>query len=449
MTLPSHGAPSALVSDLYQFTMLQAYVREGMTATAVFSLFFRSLPHHRNFALACGLDAVLAYLEGLRFDADELGWLANQGLFRDEFLRWLEGFRFRGEVFAVAEGTPVFPNEPLLEVVAALPDAQLVETFVLNQIHVQTVLASKAARVVTAAGGRSVVDFAMRRMHGTDAALQGARAFFVAGVAGTSNSLAAKLYGIPAVGTMAHSYIQAHDSELEAFRSFAKLYPDTILLVDTYDTLTGVDQVIALAQELGKEFCVRGIRLDSGDLGLLAKAARVRLDAAGLERLEILASGDLDEDRIAALVESDAPIDAFGVGTRMGVSEDAPDLDLVYKLVHYAGRGRLKTSPRKELLPGRKQVFRVESDGVAVHDVLAQADERLPGRALLEIVMAGGQRLPAGRRTAAQARARAAGEISRLPGRVRALEPAEPPYPVESSAALRTYAAEVRGRVAG
>jgi nicotinate phosphoribosyltransferase len=430
--------------------MLQAYVREGMTATAVFSLFFRSLPHRRNFALACGLDAVLAHLEDLRFDAEALGWLANQGLCRDDFLRWLEGFRFRGDVFAVAEGTPVFPNEPLLEVVAALPEAQLIETFVLNQIHVQTVLASKAARVVTAACGRPVVDFGMRRMHGTDAALQGARAFFVAGVAGTSNALAAKLYGIPVVGTMAHSYIQAHDSELQAFRSFTKLYPDTILLVDTYETLMGLDHVIALARELGEEFRVRGIRLDSGDLGPLAKAARARLDAAGLERIEIFASGNLDEDRVAALVESGVPIDAFGVGTRMGVSEDAPDLDLVYKLVDYAGRGRLKTSPRKELLPGRKQVFRIENDGVAVHDVLARADERLPGRALLEIVMAGGERLPAGgRRTLAQARARAAEEISRLPGHVRALEPAEPPYPVESSAALRAYAAEVRAQVAG
>jgi nicotinate phosphoribosyltransferase len=449
MTQTPHGAPSALATDLYQFTMLQAYVREGMTAPAVFSLFFRSLPHCRNFALTCGLDAVLGYLEGLRFDADALGWLANQGLFREEFLRWLEGFHFRGDVFAMPEGTPVFPNEPLIEVVASLPEAQLIETLVLNQIHVQTVLASKAARVVKAACARPVVDFGMRRMHGTDAALQGARAFFVGGVAGTSNVLAAKTYGIPAVGTMAHSYIQAHESELEAFRSFTALYPDTILLVDTYDTLKGLDRVIALARELGPEFRVRGIRLDSGDLGALAKAARARLDAAGLERLEIFASGNLDEDRVAALVESGAPIDAFGVGTRMGVSEDAPDLDLVYKLVEYAGRGRLKTSPRKELLPGRKQVFRVEKGGVAIHDVLARAEERLPGHALLESVMADGRRLPAGRRTAAQARAHAAAEISRLPGRVRALEPAEPPYSVEISGALRAYAAEVRIRVAG
>ncbi|HBZ68371.1 MAG TPA: nicotinate phosphoribosyltransferase [Deltaproteobacteria bacterium] len=449
MTPTSHDAPSALATDLYQLTMLQAYLREGMTAPAVFSLFFRSLPNCRNFALACGLDAVLAYLEGLRFDADALGWLANQRLFHDEFLRWLEGFRFRGDVFAMAEGTPVFPNEPLLEVVASLPEAQLVETLVLNRTHVQTVLASKAVRVVTAACGRQVVDFGMRRMHGTDAALEGARAFFVAGVAGTSNVLAAKLYGIPAVGTMAHSYIQAHDSELAAFQSFTALYPETTLLVDTYDTLTGLDHVIALARDLGSEFRVRGVRLDSGDLGALAKAARARLDGAGLERVEIFASGNLDEDRIAALVEGGAPIDAFGVGTRMGVSEDAPDLDLVYKLVDYAGQGRLKTSPRKELLPGRKQVFRLEKEGVATHDVLARADEKLPGRPLLEIVMANGQRLPAGCRTAAQARTRAAEEIPRLPGRVRGLEPAEPAYRVELSRALRAYAAQVRTRVAG
>jgi nicotinate phosphoribosyltransferase len=438
----------ALLTDLYELTMLQAYWREGLLDEAVFSLSFRQLPAARNYLLACGLSAALDYLESLRFSGSELADLAALDLFSREFLGWLRDFRFTGDVYAPAEGTPVFPNEPLLEVVAPLPEAQLAESFVMNQIHLQTVLASKASRAVQAAQGRRVVDFGMRRMHGADAAIQGARAFYVAGVHATSNVRAGLDHGIPVAGTMAHSYVQAHDREQDAFRAFTELYPDTILLVDTYDTLEGVRRVAELARERGDAFRVRGVRLDSGDLAELARAARSALDAAGLGEVEIFASGNLDEYRIAELVRSGAPISAFGVGTRMGVSEDAPAIDLAYKLTDFAGSGRLKTSAGKSVLPGRKQVFRIERNGVAVRDVIARLGEEQPGRALLEPVMKGGKRLAAGCPSLAAVRQRAAAEIARLPTRLRALEPADPPYPVEISPALRQLEREVRERAA-
>src|SRR5918992_1460795 len=285
----------ALLTDLYQLTMVQAYWREHLHDEAVFSLFVRRLPPRRNFLLACGLDDALGYLESYRFTATDLDYLAGRPEFQRPFIEWLAGFRFQGEVRAVPEGTPVFANEPILEVIAPLPQAQLMETLVLNQVHLQTMLASKAARVVLAARGRTVVDFGMRRMHGTDAALKGARAFYVAGVAATSNVLAGQVYGIPIAGTMAHSYIQVHHSELEAFRGFSAVYPETVLLVDTYDTLEGVRRVIRLAGELGDGFRVRAVRLDSGDLAALAFESRALLDQAGLQRVEIFASGGLDE----------------------------------------------------------------------------------------------------------------------------------------------------------
>jgi len=438
----------ALLTDLYELTMLQAYWREGLSDEAVFSLSFRRLPEARNYLLACGLASALDYLENLRFSASELSDLAALDLFSEEFLGWLRDFRFTGDVYAPPEGTPVFPNEPLLEVVAPLPEAQLAESFIMNQIHLQTVLASKASRAVQAAQGRRVVDFGMRRMHGTDAALQGARAFYVAGVDATSNVRAGIAHGIPLAGTMAHSYIQAHDREQEAFRAFTELYPETVLLVDTYDTLEGVRKVVELARERGDAFRVRGIRLDSGDLAELARGARRILDAAGLPDVEIFASGNLDEYRIAELVRSGAPITAFGVGTRMGVSEDAPAIDLTYKLTDYAGAGRLKTSAGKSVLPGRKQVFRVERDDAAVRDVIACHGERQPGRALLQPVMKGGKRLAAGCPSLAAVRKRAAAEIARLPARLRALESVNPPYPVEISPALRALEREVRERAA-
>jgi nicotinate phosphoribosyltransferase len=430
------GFSPALLTDLYQLTMLQAYVEERMDATAVFSLFVRRQPARRNYLLACGLDDVLAYLETLRFDAAALQYLSSLGRFSDRFLRVLEQLRFTGDVYAVAEGTPVFALEPILEVVAPLPQAQLVETALMNHIHHQTVIASKAARVVEAAQGRTVVDFGLRRMHGLNTGLAAARACYIAGADATSNVAAGQRYGIPVSGTMAHSYIQAHDDEDEAFRAFTRLYPETVLLVDTYDTIAGARKVVELARARGDDFRVSAVRLDSGDLRALAVEARRIFDEAGLRDVRIIASSSLDEDLIASLVSAGAPIDGFGVGTEMGVSRDVPTLDIVYKLVEYAGRERFKLSPGKQVLPGRKQVFRVERDGVADHDTLARNDEQLPGRPLLEPVMKDGSRLPAGRVTLDDARARARNELARLPADVRAISPARAPYPVEISDAL-------------
>ena len=426
----------ALFTDLYELTMMQAFLEEGFDAPAVFDVFVRRLPPRRNYLLACGLDAALTFLETLRFDANALEYLESLGMFSRRFLGYLEAFRFTGDVSAVLEGTPVFQYEPLLEVTAPLPQAQLVETFVLNQVGLQTMLASKAARVVEAAAGRTVVDFGLRRTQGIDAGLKGARAVYVAGVTATSNVAAGQLYGIPVAGTMAHSYIQAHDDEREAFRRFAARYPGTTLLVDTYDTLRGVERVISLARELGDEFRFGAIRLDSGDLADLAARARAMLDAAGLRSVRIFASGNLDEDAIARLVERGAPIDSFGVGTEMAVSADAPSLDIVYKLVEYAGGDRVKQAPGKRVLPGRKQLSRVERDGEAQRDVLAPAGEPVEGRPLLVDVMKGGRRLPESIETLAAIRARAARELARLPARVRDLRPADPPYAVEISRAL-------------
>ncbi len=433
--LEPHFSP-VLLTDLYELTMLQAYFEEHMSEVAVFSLFARRLPPQRNYLLACGLDDVLAFVERLQFDQPALAYLATLGRFSDRFLRYLEDLRFTGDVYAVAEGTPVFANEPLVEIEAPLPEAQLVEAYVMNQIHLQTVLASKAARVVAAAGGRQVVDFGLRRMHGTDAGLKSARAFHIAGIDATSNVAAGQAYGVRVAGTLAHSYIQAHDDEYEAFRAFARLYPDTVLLVDTYDTVAGVHKVVDLARELGPAFHVSAVRLDSGDLGQLAVEARRILDEGGLAHVTIFASGGLNEDEIARLNRAGAPIDGFGVGTDMGVSRDAPSLDMAYKLVEYAGRPRLKLSTGKALLPGRKQVFRVERDGTASHDVLARRGDEPCGRALLEQVMSRGERCAAGRVTLDAARAHARAELDRLPPRVLGLEPASPPYAVELSAGL-------------
>jgi nicotinate phosphoribosyltransferase len=427
----------ALLTDLYELTMLQAYWREQMSERAVFSLHVRTFPQNRNFLLACGLADALEALATMRFTHNDLDWLAGAGPFEDDFLRWLESFRFSGDVYAMPEGTPFFPAEPVLEVDAPIAEAQLAETVVLNQVHLQTVLASKAARVVAAAGGRRIVDFGMRRMHGTDAALKGARAFHIAGVDATSNVLAGKLYGVPIAGTMAHSYIEAHDSERAAFAAFASLYPGTTLLVDTYDTLEGVRRVIELSEELGDEFRVGAVRLDSGDLAALAVQTRRLLDDAGLRHVRIFASGGLDEFSVAELVAKRAPIDAFGVGTGMGVSDDAPALDMAYKLTEYAARGRLKLSPRKATLPGRKQVFRQEADGQALRDVIGEAGERLPGRPLLQRVMRNGEIEAAGRTDLDEARARAERELALLPPRLRTVAPAEVPYDVEISVQLR------------
>ncbi len=440
-------ATAGLLTDLYELTMLQAYWQKGMHDEAVFSLFTRKLPAGRNYLLACGLDDVLRYLENLRFDQSCLEALKKLEQFSDGFLDWLADFRFSGDVWAMAEGTPFFPDEPILEVRAPIDQAQLAETFIMNQVHLQTVLASKASRMVTAAGDRAVVDFGLRRMHGTDAGVKAARAFHIAGIHSTSNVLAGAAYDIPVSGTMAHSFIEAHDSEMAAFRDFASVYPKTILLVDTYDTLDGVRKVIDLAHELGDDFQVRGVRLDSGDLADLAVTSRRLLDQAGLDQVLIFASGSLDEQRIAEMLATGAPINGFGVGTRMGVSADAPYLDMVYKLTEYAGKGRLKTSSGKQTLPGQKQVFRQEENGRAGRDIVAQHHEYHPGRPLLGKVMENGTRLEAGKVSVGAAREHCHNELSRLPGRLLALEQAAPPYPVEVSDHLARKRDEVRERV--
>lgn len=437
---PAAGGGSsefALLVDLYELTMVQAYWAEAMHGEAVFSLFVRELPTRRNYLLAAGLGDALNYLTQLRFSPHAIEYLDSLNRFDREFLDWLAGFRFEGEVWALPEGTPFFAQEPILEVTAPLPQAQLVETLLLNQIQLQTLLASKASRVVSAAAGRPVVDFGLRRAQGLDAGLKSARAFYLAGGASTSAVLAGKTYGLPLAGTMAHSYVQTHESELEAFRRFTERYPETILLVDTYDTLAGIERVTELARELGERFRVRAVRLDSGDLLKLSRAARRLLDDAGLHRVEIFASGGLAEDEIAALVGEHAPIDGFGVGTHVGVSADAPYLDIVYKLVAYGGEGRIKLSPGKELLPGAKQVFRFEAEGHAQRDVIASRDATAPGRPLLRPVMEGGRPTAPEATELDASRERARNEVARLPQRVRALDAAEPPYPVAIAADLR------------
>jgi nicotinate phosphoribosyltransferase len=432
------GSNVALLVDLYELTMIDAYLAEGLDAEAVFSLFVRRLPRRRNYLVACGLEDGLSFLEGLRFSDDALAYLRLLGLFTDRLLGWLREFRFTGDVHALPEGTPVFGGEPLLEVVAPLPQAQLVETAIMNQVHMQTVAASKAARIVAAAAGRIVVDFGVRRMPGADAGIKIARAAYIAGIDSTSNVLAGQLYGIPIAGTMAHSYVQVHATELDAFRAFARVHPTTVLLVDTYDTLEGVREVVKLARELGPGFLVRAVRLDSGDLLELSRGARRILDEAGLAHVGIFASGGLDEEAIARLVREGAPITGFGVGTAMGVSEDAPSLDMAYKLVSYAGTGRIKLSPGKALLPGRKQVFRCERGGLAVGDVVGVHDEAHPGRPLLSCVMRAGARLSTAPALEA-IRATAREERGRLPDGTVSLAIADPAYRVEVTPKLAAW----------
>lgn len=409
-----------LLTDLYELNMVQAYLLEGMTGTATFELHVRRLPSVRNYVLACGLGDVLASLEALRFGADSIDFLRERG-FGAGFLDWLGAFRFRGDVTAVPEGTPVFAEEPILQVTGPLPHVQLVETLVLHAVHLQTVVASKAARVVAAAAGRPVIDFGLRRTPGT---VEAVRAMWIAGVAGTSNVLAARCYpSIPAVGTMAHSYIQAHASEDRAFAAWSEHYPASTLLVDTYDTLDGVRRAIP--------YRPAAVRLDSGDLGTLARQARRLLDDAGLPGVRIFASGGLDEYALADLQH--APIDAYGVGTRMGVSEDAPSLDMAYKLTEYDGVGRVKLSAHKRILPGRKQVFRSDTG-----DVIARHDEPLLGRPLLVPVMRDG--VPLAPPDLDAARATAAAELARLPVELRGLAPAA--WPVRVSERLAADHAE-------
>ena len=394
----------ALATDLYELNMAASYLRRGMTDTATFSLFVRRLPPGRGFLVAAGLESCLRFLEDVRFADVDLDYLRDELGFTTEDVDAFASLRFTGDVWAIPEGRVLYAGEPLLEVTAPLPEGQLVETFLLNQITFHTTLASKAARCRLAAGGRDVVDFAFRRTQGADAADAAARDSAIAGFAATSNVAAARRYGLPAAGTMAHSYVEAFPSEVDAFRAFASDFPQrTTFLVDTY-TLKGVRAAIDVIHELGLRDAL-GIRLDSGDLGALSVQARELLDGAGLGHVRIFASGGLDEMDIDRLVRGGAPIDAFGVGTRMGVSADAPFLDTAYKLAEYAGRPVLKMSPGKISVPGAKQVYRLPGG-----DVVTLRDEAPPvgGEPLLRPVMLRGERTdPAPDPPAAVAAARA------------------------------------------
>ena len=412
---------SALLTDLYELTMSQVYVERDMFAPATFSLFVRNLPPNRSFLLAVGLWPLLEALENLGFREDDLAYLESLKLFKPAFLDYLKEFRFTGEVWAVPEGSVIFKNEPLVEITAPLPEAQIVETLVINILHIETAIATKAARCVLAAEGRPCVDFGARRTQGLEASLHAARASYIAGFTATSNVLAGKLFGIPVTGTMAHSFIESFDHEEEAFLAFGENFPEnTVLLIDTYDPLLGARKAIEVARRLSeKGIRVRGVRLDSGNVIELAREVRRLLDAAGFPEIKIFVSGGLDEQKIAEIVFSRAPVDAFGVGTKMGVSADAPYLDMAYKLVEYDGRPRLKLSEGKVTYPGRKQVFRrFDPSGLFYEDELGLREENLSGKPLLTCFMRNGRLLEEAP-PLSEIRKRAAEEIDRLPTDIR------------------------------
>ncbi|HEX4520695.1 MAG TPA: nicotinate phosphoribosyltransferase [Gaiellaceae bacterium] len=414
-----------LLVDLYELTMGESYLAEGMDRRpATFQLFCRTLPAGWGYLLAAGIDDALADLEGLSFSGEELAYLESTGLFGAEFLERLEGLRFTGEVRAMREGTVFFPTEPVLEVRAPLLEAQLLETAVINRVHLSSLIASRAARCVDVAGGRTLVEFGFRRAHGAEAGVAVARASYLAGFDATSNVLAGERYGIPVAGTMAHSYIETFADETAAFEAFTRSYPDgATLLIDTYDTVEGARRAAAA----GRELAARGgrlgaVRLDSGDLLDLSTRVRAVLDDEGLPDVTIFASGNLDEYAIAALLEADAPIDGFGVGSRLATSAGAPYLDLVYKLVDFDGRGVMKFSADKATLPGSKQVWRRIEGNRFAGEVITLADEQPPvaSEPLLEPAMSGGRRVR--EPSLAAARERAATQRSALPPASRQLE---------------------------
>jgi nicotinate phosphoribosyltransferase len=439
----------SLLTDLYQLTMLDAYRQQGRCGPAVFELFFRRLPPARGYMVAAGLEQALDYLENLSFAEDELDWLAGCGHFDRGFVDWLAGLRFRGDVHALPEGTVCFPDEPLLRVEASLPEAQLVESRLINILHYQTLIATKAARVVGAADGQVLVDFGMRRAHGGEAALWAARASYLAGFAGTATVVAGRRYGLPIYGTMAHSFVQAHDDERAAFEDFARARPDgLVLLIDTYDVAAALDTVIELAPVLAADgIRVKALRLDSGDLAAGCRYIRDRLDDAGLDEIGVFLSGDLDEYAIDGFTRASVPASGYGVGTRLDVSADAPSLDLAYKLQSYDGVPRRKRSAGKATWPCAKQIFRrYRADGTIAGDLLTAAGEQASGRPLLECVMRGGRRTaePPGLE---QLRERARRELASLPVAARRLEGPEP-VAVEVGASLKAAAAAADRRTA-
>jgi nicotinate phosphoribosyltransferase len=433
------GERLALLTDLYQLTMAACYFDQDMRGEATFSLFIRKYPAQRGYFVAAGLAEALQYLETLRFTSEDLAYLASTGRFQSRFLDYLKGLRFTGEVRALPEGSIFFTDEPILEVSAPIMEAQLAETFIINAVSLQTMIATKASRVAYAAGGRPLVDFSLRRTQGSDAGLKVARASYLAGFAGTSNVLAGKIYGIPIFGTMAHSYVTSFNSEIEAFRVFARNFPgSTTLLIDTYDNIFGAHHAVIVAKEMeAKGQRLEFVRLDSGDMAAISQEVRRILDDNGLGYVRILASGGFDEDKIARLLADGARIDAFAVGTKMGVSADAPYFDIAYKLVRYAERPVMKLSSGKVTLVDKKQVWRTfDAQGNMQRDVIALRDEAVSeGNPLLEPVMAGGRMvrplpaLPASR-DYFQA------QFARLPATYKTLQdPAR--YPVSLSTGLK------------
>ena len=445
---PPDESNSLLLTDLYQLTMLQAYLDQGMTGTAVFEFFVRKLPPQRNFLMAAGLAQVLDFLEGLQILPKEVDWLAGCGRFHRRFVDTLQSLQFTGDIDAMPEGTLFFADEPILRVTAPLPQAQLVETRIINLLQFQTLVASKAVRLRLAAPTKLLVDFGLRRAHGAEAGLLSARASYLAGLNGSSTVLAGLKWGIPLFGTMAHAFVQAHDRETDAFENFARSHPQAAtLLIDTFDTEAAARSLVPLAHKLARDgIRIQGVRIDSGDLADHARRVRAILDEGGLPGVTIFASGNLDEDRVAALLASDAPIDGFGIGTRMNTSADQPYLDCVYKLQEYAGLARRKRSEGKATWPGRKQVYRrFDADGRMAGDLLTTLDDTPAGTPLLMPVMRQGRRLA--RSPALDVLRKSASDgLLALPDRLRELAPAPVPYAVTVSGALRELADAVDQR---
>jgi nicotinate phosphoribosyltransferase len=432
----------SLMTDQYELAMAASYHRRDMNEPAIFELFARRVPVHRTWLLAAGLGPTLRLVSELRFGDDELTYLGSLG-FDEEFLSYLSGFRFSGDIDAIAEGTVCFANEPLLRVTGPRIEAQILETLLLNQINFQTMVATKSARVVLAAGGGepgagdAVIDFSPRRDHGIDAAMKVARSAAVAGCGGTSNVAAAMRYGLRPVGTMAHSYVMSFEHERDAYRAFMEDFPESaVILVDTYDTLEGVRHAIAASRDTGVP--LRGVRLDSGDLLELSREARRILDDAGMTETRIVASGDLEEHRITALVEAGAPIDTWGVGTELGTSRDSPVVNGVYKLVADRGadgwRGVWKHSPDKATHPGPKQVFRSYANGTMTGDVIAAEGEKPGGEPLLTAFMREGEIVR--EEDLDEIRERTSAQLAALPAALRPPEDEVPPYPVTYSQTL-------------
>ena len=438
-----------IMTDLYELTMAASYFEQEKFAPATFSLFVREYPPNRSYLVCAGLDPLLNYLESFHFRPDDLEFLQKTSLFPDRFLTYLEKLRFTGDVRAIPEGRIAFCDEPLLEITAPVMQAQLVETFVINAINLPTLVATKASRCHYAAGDRRLVDFSLRRTHGMDAGLMVARSSFIGGFIGTSNVQAGKRYGLPIYGTMAHSYVESFDREIDSFRAFAKSFPDnTVLLVDTYDTLVGARKAVTVAQEMRRAGeSLRAVRLDSGDMVRLSQQVRRIFDEAGFPEVRIFASGGFDEFKIQKILAAGALIDAFGVGTKMGVSADAPYLNMAYKMVMYNGRPVMKLSSGKVSLAGPKQVFRRRDEqSLFKGDLIGLQDEELPDcESLLEKVMQDGKRLlPPEPLPKIQDRFRR--EFNLLPETYKDLE-GNPSYPVEITPRLEALQDQVRKQI--